>query len=151
MRRAVGADTGAEDDPYQYWVGRALRVEPEYTEGGSVAGTAGRVRYDPGDCEIVVEWFQRDVSGGSERRTFKVWAADEEAGDAGLVEGETYTFNSTELPSHQHTFGGFRGHSTGDAAVAAGGWCAAKHSTARVFAVGPAAACKLPQRGLPRV
>lgn len=85
------------DDADQYWVGRALRVVKVYTEPGSVAGTAGRARYDAGDCEIAVQWFQRDVSGGSERRTFKVWAADEEAGDAGPVDGETYTFNSTEL------------------------------------------------------
>ena len=86
-----------EDELDQYWVGRALRVEKVYTEPGSVAGTAGRVRYDVGDCEIAVHWFQRDVSGGSERRTFKLWAADEEAADAGPVDGETYTFNSTEL------------------------------------------------------
>ena len=85
------------DDADQYWVGRALRVVKVYTEPGSVAGTVGRARYDAGDCEIAVQWFQRDVSGGSERRTFKVWAADEEAGDAGPVDGETYTFNSTEL------------------------------------------------------
>ena len=25
---------------------------------------------DPGDLEIAVEWFQRDVSGGDERRIF---------------------------------------------------------------------------------
>ena len=86
-----------EDELDQYWVGRALRVEKVYTEPGSVAGTTGRVRYDVGDCEIAVHWFQRDVSGGSERRTFKLWAADEEAADAGPVDGETYTFNSTEL------------------------------------------------------
>ena len=88
-----------EDEPDQYWVGRALRVEKVYTEPGSVAGTAGRVRYDVGDCEIAVHWFQRDVSGGSERRTFKLWATERRGGaaDAGPVDGETYTFNSTEL------------------------------------------------------
>ena len=78
-----------EDELDQYWVGRALRVEKVYTEPGSVAGTTGRVRYDVGDCEIAVHWFQRDVSGGSERRTFKLWAADEEAADAGPVDRET--------------------------------------------------------------
>lgn len=31
------------------------------------------------------------------RRTFKVWAADEEAGEAGPVAGKVYTFNSVEL------------------------------------------------------
>ena len=30
-------------------------------------------RYDPGDMEIEVEWFDRDVSGGDERRIFKAW------------------------------------------------------------------------------
>ena len=44
-----------------------------------------------------VEWFQRDVSGGEERRVFKSWAADGEAGDVGPAAGEVYTFNSTEL------------------------------------------------------
>ena len=29
------------------------------------------MRYDPGDMEIEVEWFDRDVSGGDERRIFK--------------------------------------------------------------------------------
>ena len=55
------------------------------------------MRYDKGDAEIAVTWFQRDVSGGDERLTFKAWAADEGMGDAGPVEGKTYTFNSTEL------------------------------------------------------
>ena len=45
-----------------------------YKEPGSVDGTGGRVRYDKGDAEIAVTWLQRDVSGGDERRTFKVWA-----------------------------------------------------------------------------
>lgn len=93
----VAVQNRGEDDPDQYWIGRALRVEKVYTEPGSIAGSAGRVRYDVGDCEIAVQWFQRDVSGASERRTFKVWAEDEEAGDAGPADGNTYTFNSTEL------------------------------------------------------
>ena len=37
------------------------------------------------------------ISGGEERRIFKAWAPDEEAGDAGPEEGKVYTFNSTEL------------------------------------------------------
>ena len=53
--------------------------------------------YDAGDVEVVVEWFQRDISGGEERRIFKAWEADEEAGDAGPETDRIYTFNSTEL------------------------------------------------------
>jgi hypothetical protein len=56
------------------------------------------VRYDVGDCEIEVEWFHCDlVSGGDERRTFKVWAKDEAINDPGPESGRKYTFNSTEL------------------------------------------------------
>ena len=82
-----------------------------------------RERYDKGDMQIEVEWFQRDgnsagtrtlvgrclcsptsvrvprakVSGGDERRIFKPWAKDATARDAGPQEGVEYTFNSTEL------------------------------------------------------
>ena len=62
-----------------------------------------RARFDPGDLEIEVEWLERDVSGGDERRTFRKWVAtkaDSQTGavaDPGPVAGETYTFNSTEL------------------------------------------------------
>ena len=69
----------------------------KFAAGGSVVGTGGRVRYDAGDFEIPVEWFQRDISGGDERRTFKAWTADEATNEAGPVAMETYTFNSTEL------------------------------------------------------
>ena len=68
---------------------------------GVVPGT--RTRYDAGDLEVEVEWMQRDVSGGDERRTFRGWEAtptNAEAGlpaDAGPVAGKTYTFNSIEL------------------------------------------------------
>lgn len=72
-----------------------------YDKPGSVEGSAGRVRYDAGDCEIVVEWFQRDVSGGDERRTFTTWKrvvdCDGKVVDQGPVQGHEYTFNSTEL------------------------------------------------------
>lgn len=68
-----------------------------FDQAGSVAGSGGRVRYDVGDCEIAVEWFQRDVSGGDERRTFRAWTADEKTKDPGPKEGHEYTFNSTEL------------------------------------------------------
>jgi hypothetical protein len=81
----------------RYWIGRATKIITVYKEPGSVAGTGGRVRYDKGDAQIAVTWFQRDVSGGEERRTFKAWTADKETDDAGPVEGETYSFNSTEL------------------------------------------------------
>ena len=68
---------------------------------GVVPGT--RTRYDAGDIEVEVEWMQRDVSGGDERRTFRGWEAtptNTEAGpsaDAGPIAGKSYTFNSTEL------------------------------------------------------
>ena len=61
------------------------------------AGSVGRVRYDVGDVEVAVEWFTRDISGGDERRVFKRWDVDEEAGDAGPQVDKVYTFNSTEL------------------------------------------------------
>jgi len=89
----VAVQNRGEHDPDQYWIGRALRITHVYDK----PGTVGRVRYDKGDVEVEVEWFQRDISGGEERRIFKAWAADEEAGDAGPEEGRVYTFNSTEL------------------------------------------------------
>ena len=36
--------------------------------------------YD-GDLEITVEWYQRDISGGDERRIFKRWTRDPSTGD----------------------------------------------------------------------
>ncbi|EOD12551.1 hypothetical protein EMIHUDRAFT_120083, partial [Emiliania huxleyi CCMP1516] len=69
----VAVQNRGEDDPDQYWIGRAVALRPPFQTGGSVAGTGGRVRYDPGDMEIEVEWFDRDVSGGDERRIFKAW------------------------------------------------------------------------------
>ena len=63
--------------------------------------TAAGVRYDVGDMEIEIEWFQRDISGGDERRIFRAWRrvvdADGKVVDPGPVEGKKYTFNSTEL------------------------------------------------------
>ena len=44
-----------------------------------------------------MQWYQRDVSGGDERRTFKLWAANKETKDPGPQAGVTYSFNSTEL------------------------------------------------------
>ena len=44
--------------------------------------------------------MMRDVSGGEERRRFRTWEKTEVNGvvvDPGPVEGQTYTFNSTEL------------------------------------------------------
>ena len=81
----------------RYMIGRALRIVKIHTQMGSVAGTNGRVRYDPGDLEIAVEWFQRDASGGDERRIFRAWTPDRASGDVGPMEGHEYTFNSTEL------------------------------------------------------
>jgi len=77
---------GLDDEPDQYFMGRALRIEKVH----DVAGNVGRVRYDVGDLEIAVEWFQRDVSGGDERRIFKQWTSPTEP-------DKTFTFNSTEL------------------------------------------------------
>lgn len=67
-------------------MGRALSIKKVHDKAGSVEGTGGRVRYDAGDCEISVEWFERDVCGGEERRIFR------------RREGSNvYSFNSTEL------------------------------------------------------
>jgi hypothetical protein len=93
----IAVQNHGELDPDQYWIGRALRIVKEFDSVGNVEGVDRRERYDAGDLEIAVEWFERDASGGDERRTFKLWAADVEAGDAGPVAGKTYTFNSTEL------------------------------------------------------
>ena len=72
-----------------------------HTNSGTVPGT--RTRFDAGDLEIEVEWLQRDVSGGDERRTFRKWVAtkaDAQTGavaDPGPAAGKVYTFNSTQL------------------------------------------------------
>ena len=44
--------------------------------------------------EIGVEWYERDISGGEERRIFRARMADD---DAPLMAGTVYSFNSTEL------------------------------------------------------
>ena len=89
----VAVQNRGEDDPDQYWIGRALRIVKTHEENGTV----GRVRFDAGDVEIAVEWYERDISGGDERRVFRRWEADLEAGNGGPVEDTVYTFNSTEL------------------------------------------------------
>ena len=67
----------------------------------ALASAAAGVRYDVGDMEIEIEWFQRDISGGDERCIFRAWRrivdADGKVVDPGPVEGKKYTFNSTEL------------------------------------------------------
>ena len=68
----------SSQDPDQYWIGKALAHHKTHTEAGG-----GRVRFAPGDVEFAVEWYQRDISGGDQRRIFKQWARDEEAGDEG--------------------------------------------------------------------
>ena len=93
----VAVQNRGEDNSDQFWIGRALRIIHTYTESGSAVGTGGRVRYDAGDVEIAVEWFERDLCGGDERRIFKIWVADEETEDVGPIAGEKYSFNSTEL------------------------------------------------------
>jgi hypothetical protein len=93
----IAVQNRGEDDPDQYWIGRALRIEEVYKEASSSRGVGRAERYDAGDMRIAVEWFQRDISGGDERRIFKSWAADEASEDAGPEAGCVYTFNSTEL------------------------------------------------------
>ena len=80
----VAVQNRGENDPDQYWIGRATGISV-HKEGGSI----GRVRYDAGDAEVFVEWFERDVSGGDERRIFRCWDK--------AVAGQTYSFNSVEL------------------------------------------------------
>ena len=98
-RVLVAVQNRGEEDEDQYWLGWAKRVVERHTSSGTVPGT--RTRYDAGDLEIEVEYLQRDVSGGDERRTFRAWTAiTDEAGavvDPGPEAGKTYTFNSTEL------------------------------------------------------
>ena len=100
-RVLVAVQNSGEDDEDQYWLGWAKRVVTRHTNSGTVPGT--RTRFDAGDLEIEVEWLQRDVSGGDERRTFRKWVAtkaDAQTGavaDPGPVAGKVYTFNSTEL------------------------------------------------------
>ena len=72
---------GEAEEPDQYFIGRALSIKKIYTERAQV----GRTRYDAGDVEIEVEWFQRDVSGGDERRIFRSWSKDVELGDQGML------------------------------------------------------------------
>ena len=50
-----------------------LRIAKKHEE----RGTNGRVRYDAGDLELEVDWFQRDISGGDKRRIFRCWARNE--------------------------------------------------------------------------
>ena len=80
----VAVQNRGEDEPDQYWIGRATGAEVYKSDG-----TEGRVRYNEGDAKVTVEWFERDLSGGDERRIFKLWD--------GATAGRTYTFNSTEL------------------------------------------------------
>lgn len=81
----VAVQNRAEDEPDAYFIGLATGIQKEHDQ----PGTVGRVRYSKGDVEIAVEWFDRDLSGGDDRRIFKIWD--------GAQPGVTYTFNSTEL------------------------------------------------------
>ena len=88
----VGVQNRGEDSIDQYWVGRALRVSKVHAESGSVSSvTNRRERYDVGDIEFAVEWYERDISGGDERRILKREHTDRE------MESGNYTFNSSEL------------------------------------------------------
>ena len=75
----------------------SLRCPPSPGFAADMPHKSQNAGYGKGDAEVEVEWFQRDMSGGDERRIFRRWAADAETGDAGPVEGEVYTFNSTQL------------------------------------------------------
>lgn len=86
---------GVEEDKDQYWIARAMRIVKVHTEKGSVHDTNGRVRYDPGDMEIEVIWYERDVSGGDERRTFIQRGAGDDAMEG--ADERLHTVNSTEL------------------------------------------------------
>lgn len=79
----IAIQNRGEFDEDQYWIGKALGIKKVHTD----RGTIGRNRYDPGDVEFAVRWYDRDVCGGDERRIFRV----ENHG----VEGDS--FNSTEL------------------------------------------------------
>jgi hypothetical protein len=67
----VAVQNRSEDDPDQYWIGRATWIVKTHTVSGTVQG-AGRARYGRGDLEIEVEWLDR-TSDDSERRTFELW------------------------------------------------------------------------------
>jgi hypothetical protein len=67
----VAVQNRGEEDPDQYWIGRATRVVKTHTTTGTVQG-AGRTCYNLGDLEIEVEWLGRTVYD-SERRTFELW------------------------------------------------------------------------------
>mmetsp|Transcript_3312 Transcript_3312/g.8239 ORF Transcript_3312/g.8239 Transcript_3312/m.8239 type:complete len:726 (+) Transcript_3312:2193-4370(+) len=86
----VAVQNRGEHDEDQYWIGRATGIEKVHDKASSVGGSVGRVRYDAGDCEIAVQWFERDECGGDERRIFKA----EKHANGQLKLG---TFNSTEL------------------------------------------------------
>lgn len=82
----VAVQNRGEDDLDRYWIGKATGKMVQHTERGSV----GRNRYDIGDWEVWVDWFERDVSGGDERRIFRRWD--------GVGDGvNQHSFNSTEL------------------------------------------------------
>mmetsp|Transcript_27876 Transcript_27876/g.63984 ORF Transcript_27876/g.63984 Transcript_27876/m.63984 type:complete len:155 (-) Transcript_27876:624-1088(-) len=67
-----------------YWVEKAVRVHKVHME----RGTVGRTRFDAGDVEFLVHWYERDISGGDERRIFRARPN---------AMSENHTFNSTEL------------------------------------------------------
>ena len=82
----IAVQNRGEDDPDNYWIGKATGIKTEHIKDGYVVGvTNRRERYDAGDFQFEVQWYERDVSGGEERRIFK-------AGDPGA-----FTFNSSEL------------------------------------------------------
>ena len=66
------------------------RLAPTSCQRGQVddGGIAGVVDDEEAGCRRA--WFQRDISGGDERRIFKCWARDEATGDQGPEEDQVY-------------------------------------------------------------
>ena len=82
----VAVQNRGEDDPDKYWIGKATGKMVQHKERGSV----GRNRYDAGDWEVWVDLFERDISGGDERRIFRRWN--------GVGDGvNQHSFNSSEF------------------------------------------------------
>ena len=88
----VAIQNRGEDTVDQYWVGKVLGIQKIHTEGGTVEGVTGRrERYNEGDIEFRVEWYDRHESGGDERRIFSREHMDRQLCDY------DFTFNSSEL------------------------------------------------------
>ena len=71
----IAVQNRGEQDPDQYWIGRALRIVKEYTTGGSVEGVDRRERYDVGErFRLIVD--AGHVVGGLLAQPFQVVIAE---------------------------------------------------------------------------